>query len=133
MPHRKPQPQKRDDSEPEIVRTLEQAGYLVLKSNHPDLIVGTWGMGWVLMECKTPGPNAKRLESRQVKLRDDAARYCLPFYVVKSGEEAIAMMLQHERGLRSRSVDLTVRAVLAETGLLPGPVASDLDDGGSAD
>lgn len=44
---------KRDISEPEIVSTLEQCGFSVVRMNKPvDLIVGFRGRCW-LVECKS--------------------------------------------------------------------------------
>jgi len=84
---------KRDDAEAPIVEALEAAGFVVYKLDSPcDLMVGTWGAGWVLMEVKTPGPNQKRVQESQRELEEESSRRCLPFCFVRTPKDAMARM-----------------------------------------
>jgi len=76
---------KRDDNEPEIVRTLRGLGVEVHKLNEediPDLMVGFRGQ-WFLLEVKGKG---KPLKKGQKDFYDQAEG---PVAVVRTSEEAL--------------------------------------------
>jgi Holliday junction resolvase len=76
---------RRDLSEPQIVAALEKAGCDVLRASDVDLIVGRAGATY-LVECKTPGKDAKRLRPIQKRLRSSWRGH---YAIVETPEQAL--------------------------------------------
>lgn len=88
MPKKNVRPDaRRDANEPEIVKELEKAGYLVHRIGHPgDLLI--WNpenLSWLVLEVKVPGG---RLTRPQKQYREDHPRVDIP--IVETKEQALA-------------------------------------------
>jgi hypothetical protein len=65
---------KRDDSEPNIVKALEKAGFKVWKELPCDLLVYRPDKGFQTLENKTPTKTGKRRKRKDQKAQDEFIR-----------------------------------------------------------
>jgi hypothetical protein len=80
---------KRDANEPEIVQALRKAGAVVWYQDRPfDLLVGFRGR-LVAMEVKTP---FGKMKPSQIDALAESIAHGLPFYVVRSPQDALAAL-----------------------------------------
>jgi predicted nuclease of predicted toxin-antitoxin system len=87
---------KRDANEPEIVQALRKAGAVVWYQDRPfDLLVGFMGR-LVALEVKTA---CGKLKPSQIEALAESVIHGLPFYVVRSPEEALAALVAQPRAL----------------------------------
>jgi len=87
---------RRDANEPEIVQALRAAGALVLPIDRPaDLIAGFKGR-WVMLEVKVRRGKLKPIQS--TTLAECVVRG-LPYYVVRSAEDALTALQAEPRAL----------------------------------
>jgi hypothetical protein len=77
---------RRDENEPEIVKALESAGFLVERIGNPgDLLI--WNHDsrhWVVLEVKVPGG---RMTPKQQEYREDHPDVDIP--IVETKEQAV--------------------------------------------
>lgn len=71
--------QRRDKTEPAIIKELEKAGGHILKGEELDLFVNLYGQ-WFAVECKSPGGRFTPTQERLVMLPNT--------YVCYSAEDA---------------------------------------------
>lgn len=87
---------KRDANEPEIVHALRKAGAVVWYQDKPfDLLVGFRGR-LIAMEVKTP---FGKLKPSQVEALAESIVRGLPFYVVRSVDDALAALAAEPRAV----------------------------------
>jgi len=86
---------RRDANEPEVVMALRKAGAVVWFMDRPfDLLVGHRGR-LVALEVKT---RTGKLKPSQVDALAESVVRGLPFYVVRTAEEALAALEAQPRG-----------------------------------
>ena len=80
---------KRDKNEPEVVQALKRAGAVVWYIDRPGDILAGYRGRLVMMEIKS---KLGKLKPSQVKALAEAVIHGLPFYVVRSPEDALAAL-----------------------------------------